>query len=171
MVTNAQQRKNSKVITAKILEGLAKELFKEAQRLAPSKSGALKDSAILHDVRKNNNNIVISYTVPYAYTLHEGATAGTIIGDPGQFPWKADTKGHWRRLSYTSIWVRSHTKTYKPYYKPTKSAGGWKAINQQLTSDREGTKWVQKAWDKVLKKQPKNIRDILAPYSKVIITA
>tara|TARA_R110002020_G_scaffold411443_1_gene621100 strand:- start:274 stop:777 length:504 start_codon:yes stop_codon:yes gene_type:complete len=159
MVTNAQQIKAAKNLSDMWLQALANDLFMEAQRLAPSKSGALKESG---SVKLEKNNIVISYTEPYAYTLHEGGEKGAIIGDPGKFPWKADTRRHIRRLaSGRVVNVRRHIKTYTPYYKPTKSAGGWKAVNQQLTSDREGTKWVQKAWDKIRNRQQRELRNKL----------
>ena len=159
MVTNAQQIKAAKNLSGMWLQALANDLFMEAQRLAPSKSGALKESG---SVKLEKNNIVISYTEPYAYTLHEGGEKGAIIGDPGKFPWKADTRRHIRRLaSGRVVNVRRHIKTYTPYYKPTKSAGGWKAVNQQLTSDREGTKWVQKAWDKIRNRQQRELRNKL----------
>ena len=159
MVTNAQQIKAAKNLSGMWLQALANDLFMEAQRLAPSKSGALKESG---SVKLEKNNIVISYTEPYAYTLHEGGEKGAIIGDPGKFPWKADTRRHIRRLaSGRVVNVRRHIKTYTPYYKPTKSAGGWKAVNQQLTSDREGTKWVQKAWDKIRNSQQRELRNKL----------
>ena len=159
MVTNAQQIKAAKNLSGMWLQALANDLFMEAQRLAPSKSGALKESG---SVKLEKNNIVISYTEPYAYTLHEGGEKGAIIADPGKFPWKADTRRHIRRLaSGRVVNVRRHIKTYTPYYKPTKSAGGWKAVNQQLTSDREGTKWVQKAWDKIRNRQQRELRNKL----------
>ena len=159
MVTNAQQIKAAKNLSDMWLQALANDLFMEAQRLAPSKSGALKEAG---SVKLEKNNIVISYTEPYAYTLHEGGEKGAIIGDPGKFPWKADTRRHIRRLaSGRVVNVRRHIKTYTPYYKPTKSAGGWKAVNQQLTSDREGTKWVQKAWDKIRNRQQRELRNKL----------
>ena len=159
MVTNAQQIKAAKNLSGMWLQALANDLFMEAQRLAPSKSGALKESG---SVKLEKNNIVISYTEPYAYTLHEGGEKGAIIGDPGKFPWKADTRRHIRRLaSGRVVNVRRHIKTNTPYYKPTKSAGGWKAVNQQLTSDREGTKWVQKAWDKIRNRQQRELRNKL----------
>ena len=158
MVTNAQQIKAAKNLSDMWLQALANDLFMEAQRLAPSKSGALKESG---SVKLEKNNIVISYTEPYAYTLHEGGEKGAIIGDPGKFPWKAATRRHRRLASGRVVNVRRHIKTYTPYYKPTKSAGGWKAVNQQLTSDREGTKWVQKAWDKIRNRQQRELRNKL----------
>tara|TARA_R110002020_G_C15836209_1_gene734711 strand:+ start:122 stop:556 length:435 start_codon:yes stop_codon:yes gene_type:complete len=143
------------------------QLFAEAQKLAPSKSGALKRSGTF---KLEKNNIVISYSEPYAFTLHEGEVKGAVIGDPGRFPWKADTREHVRRVgSGRVVNVRRHTKTYKPYYKPTKSAGGWKAINYQAASNREGTKWVQKAWDNVRRNQPRDLRNVLPRI--LIITA
>ena len=159
MVTNAQHEQNTKAILTGVLQDLAMQLFAEAQKLAPSKSGALKRSGTF---KLEKNNIVISYSEPYAFTLHEGEVKGAVIGDPGRFPWKADTRMHVRRLaSGRVVNVRRHTKTYKPYYKPTKSAGGWKAINYQVTSYRRGTKWVQKAWTRIRNGQPKDVRRIL----------
>ena len=159
MVSYAQQRKAAKDLSNLWLQALAEDLFIEAQKLAPSNKGTLKQSG---SVAVENNNIIVSYDVPYAYTLHEGGVKGAVMGDSGRFPWKADTRMHVRRLaSGRVVNVRRHTKTYKPYYKPTKSAGEWKAINYQVTSYRRGTKWVQKAWTRIRNGQPKDVRRIL----------
>ena len=154
------------------LQELADALFEEAQRLAPVNKGNLKAAG---RVRVENNTIIVSYNVPYAYTLHEGGKEGDLIGgvDPKDFPWKAPTRGHWRRLSpgttiadyYNStVWVRPHIKDYgkkKTYYKPTLLDGGWVTINYQLDSKRDGRKWVQKAWTNIVQSQPRLIRTLL----------
>ena len=58
MVTNAQQIQAAKNLSDMWLQALANDLFMEAQRLAPSKSGALKESG---SVKLEKNNIVISF--------------------------------------------------------------------------------------------------------------
>ena len=156
MPTKIQQKK----IAAKILQKLGKQLFNEAQKLAPSNSGALKNAG---DWYMDKNNIVISYDISYAYELHEGWIKGDLKLPPTLFPAEPWTKGHWRRLGPShKVWVSRHQKKYTPYYKPVEVAKGkWRTVNYESTSDREGTKWVQKAWDKVLSRQPQFLREFL----------
>ena len=163
MPTNTQKRLKY------LLPKLAHALFDEAQKLAPVDRGNLRRSG---KRKVGKNSIVISYDVPYAYTLHEGGDEGDMIGgaNPSDFPWVSETKGHWRRLSpgttsadyyNNTTWVEAHTKEYRPHYKPTLLDGGWVTINYRLDSKKAGRKWVQKAWDKVRSRQPKHIRDLL----------
>ena len=155
MATKAQQKKFATALDdgfKKWLQKVSIQVYGEAQRNAPSKSGTLISSAKL-TIR--DNGFEIRYKAPYAYALHEGASQGESLGkiDESKFPWKAQTKAHKRKLPGKTVMVRKHTKTYKKMYKPTKLGDEWKAVNYQNTRDIEANKWVQKAWDKIYQRE------------------
>ena len=155
MATKSQQKKFAAALDKNFnewLEKVAIEVFREAQKNAPSQSGALINSATW---MLTPEGFQIEYKAPYAFKLHEGGNAGELIADvdTSQFPWKADTKRHKRKLPHKTVWVRRHIKTYKKMYKPTKVGKQWKAINYINEQDSEANRWVQKAWDKIYRKQ------------------
>ena len=153
----------------KVVDNFAKEVFQEAQKMAPSNTGALKQAGYWVSSSSGglwqhgkDTGFSIIYKAPYAYKLHEGGKPGELLGNanPADFPWKADTRRHKRKLPGKTVWVRRHTKTYKKIYKPTKVAEEWKAINYENTRDTSPNKWIQKAYSKVYKKHGKLLQSM-----------
>jgi hypothetical protein len=126
--------------------------IKEAQRIAPEITGDLKRSV---NISFKDNEFKIQYSVPYAYSVHEG-TAQKI---DNLEPHVSTTSSHYRRLPNRIVRVREHQKKYKIGLKPMKTNSGWITIDVQ--AEKNPNKWLQKAWQSIRRKQSFHLQKML----------
>ena len=129
------------LVTDMIAE-LSEQTFAEAQKLAPSKSGTLKQSG---QVTQTPTGFEITYTSPYAYALHEGKQGSS----GGHYIMLVPTHTRQTRTGYTQ--VRAHTKTFQPGYKPTiRPDGTWyTSYTNPSAGTTQARPWIQEAWTRV----------------------
>ena len=130
---------------------LGEETLKLAKSMAPVNTGMLKDSG---EVIANQKGFKIRFTVPYAYQVHEGKrqylTSRYVMNSPA----------HLRNTAKGLVPIKAHKKTFKPGYKPIKSkSGGW--YTKDMTEVPPSQPFLQTAWNKIYKKQPRDIQRLL----------
>ena len=130
---------------------LGEETLKLAKSMAPVNTGLLKDSG---KVIANQKGFKIHFTVPYAYQVHEGKrqylSSRYVMNSPA----------HLRSTPKGLVKVKAHTKTFKPGFKPIKSKSGeW--YTKDMTDIPSAQPFLQTAWEKVYKKQPRDIKKLL----------
>ena len=80
------------------------------------------------------------------------------------YSYSAVTGQHTRRTPKGRVSVRAHTKYYQPGYKPVEGKGGWYTASPnnnfglQMAALKISRNFLQQAWSKVYRKQPKEIR-------------
>ena len=135
----------------KVITNFGNDVFKECQKRVPSKSGVLKDSGSVKQIK--GKGIEIRYSAPHAWDVHNGSE-----GNPG-FTWTSDIKRHKRRLANGgTTTVKRHKKRYIGY-KPSVSEDTWYMRNMNNPSD--GRPWMEVAYETVKGKQPKWLRRLL----------
>ena len=147
---NEQQKANSSM--GKYVRDLGLKTVKEAHRIAPEITGDLKRSV---SISFKEGEFKIQYSVPYAYSVHEG-TAQKINNLE---PHVSTTKSHFRRLPDKIVRVREHQKKYRLGLKPKKVNSHW--ITVDLQAERIPNKWLQKAWRSIRRRQSFYIQRML----------
>ena len=124
-----------------------------ATKTSPINTGDLRRSAKLTMTRKG---FLIKYNVPYAYQVHQGQSQKTDQQYVMQVP------RHPRRLPSGEVTtVKAHTKTFKPGFKPIRNKKRNLWYTKDFSTNARPRPWLQKAWEQVYKKQPKELQEIL----------
>ena len=149
-MANELQKANSDM--ERYVRNLGIKTIKEAQRIAPEITGDLKRSV---NISFKDDEFKIQYSVPYAYSVHEG-TAQKI---DNLEPHVSTTKSHYRRLPDKIVRVREHQKKYQLGLKPKKVNSHW--ITVDLQAERTPNEWLQKAWHSIRRKQSFQLQRML----------
>ena len=147
---NEQQKVNPSM--EKYIKDLGVKTVKEAHRIAPERTGALKKSV---NISFKDDEFKIQYSVPYAYSVHEG-TAQKI---DNLEPHVSTTKSHYRRLPDKIVRVREHQKKNRLGLKPKKVNSHW--ITVDLQAERTPNEWLQKAWHSIRRRQSFQLQRML----------
>ena len=135
------------------LHELGQLTLKGAQQRVPVQTGKLKSSV---EFSKKEDGFEIRYITDYAATVHEGSSK---FSNEITKPWVSNIRRHKRRTPRGLVDVRSHKKTYKKGFKPSKGADGW--FVRDTTQPVTANPWIQDSWHEVRNKLPKAVQKLL----------
>ena len=170
---NTKLEKGAREFSKLVFQELAEEVIKEAEKSMPrDNQQSLADAVI---IESSSDGFTLEFDKTFDVILlpekYEGEsvfqTRGISPNTGTPYGYAADTKKHNRRTAKGLVQVEAHTKYYKVGYKPVEGKTGWYTASSKnnfglrMAEYKIKRNFLQKAWNKVYRALPKQIRQDL----------